>query len=60
MQVPDYERKDPAGFISQILQSYVDPSQINTGAKVVINEKTGTIIVDLPLAIAAFTILAAH
>ncbi len=45
IEVPDYERTDPAAFISQILQSYVDPSQIGTGARVVINERTGTIIV---------------
>lgn len=45
IDVPIYERSDPAAFISQILQSYVDPSQIGTGARVVINEKTGTIIV---------------
>lgn len=45
IQVPDYERVDPAAFISNILTSYVDPSQITSGAKVVINERTGTIIV---------------
>ncbi|MEX0777202.1 MAG: flagellar basal body P-ring protein FlgI [Phycisphaeraceae bacterium] len=42
--VPDYERRDPAAFISQILQSYVDTSQITTGARVTINKKTGTIV----------------
>ena len=45
IQVPKYEQQDPAAFISQILQSYVDPSQISTGARVLINEKTGTIVV---------------
>ncbi|MCE9590134.1 MAG: flagellar basal body P-ring protein FlgI [Planctomycetes bacterium] len=45
IQVPDYERTDPAAFISNILIAYVDPSQIGDGAKVVINERTGTIIV---------------
>ena len=43
--LPQYEQADPAAFISQILQSYMDPSQIGTGARVVINERTGTIIV---------------
>lgn len=45
IEIPDFERRDPAAFISQILRSYVDPSQISTGARVVINERTGTIIV---------------
>lgn len=45
VQVPQFERADPAAFISQILMSYVDPSQIGTGARVVINERTGTIVV---------------
>jgi len=45
IQVPDYEQSDPAAFISQILQSYVDPSQISTGARVLINERTKTITV---------------
>ena len=45
VQVPDYDLADPASFISQILQSYVDPSQIATGARIVINQRTGTIIV---------------
>jgi flagellar P-ring protein precursor FlgI len=45
VQVPQQERADPAAFISQILLTYVDPSQIGTGARVVINERTGTIIV---------------
>src|SRR5690606_13740689 len=45
VQVPAYERDNPAAFISQILQTYIDPSQVATGARVVINERTGTIIV---------------
>jgi len=45
IDVPIYEREDPAGFISQVLTAYIDPSQIAAGARVVINEKTGTIIV---------------
>ena len=43
--VPQYERANPAGFISRILQSYIDPAMINTPPRVVINERTGTIIV---------------
>jgi flagellar P-ring protein precursor FlgI len=45
VQVPTYERKRPAGFISQILQIYLDPAHVSNGARVVINEKTGTIVV---------------
>ncbi len=44
VHVPPAERVDPAAFISQIMQAYIDHSQINTGARVVINEKTGTIV----------------
>ncbi|MFP4143727.1 MAG: flagellar basal body P-ring protein FlgI [Phycisphaeraceae bacterium] len=44
VQMPSHERQDPAAFISQILQTYLDPSQVGTGAKVVINERTGTIV----------------
>lgn len=39
------DQKDPATFISQILQAYVHPSQISGGARVVVNAKTGTVIV---------------
>ena len=45
VKVPEYERKNPAAFISQILQTYIDPSQVSTQARVVINERTGTIVV---------------
>lgn len=45
IDVPLYERADPAPFISQILMSYVDPTQIGTGARVVVNERTGTIVI---------------
>lgn len=45
VQVPMYERGDPAAFISQILQTYVDPTQVATGARVVINERTGTVVI---------------
>lgn len=42
--VPEHERKNLAAFISSIQQTYVAPEMINTGARVVINEKTGTIV----------------
>lgn len=45
VEVPMYERDNPAAYISQILQTYIDPSQVATGARVVINERTGTIVV---------------
>jgi flagellar P-ring protein precursor FlgI len=45
VQVPQYEQRDPAGFISQILQIYLDPSHVSSGARVVVNERTGTIVV---------------
>ena len=45
IQVPRLQQQDPAPFISQILSTYIDPSQVASGAKVVINERTGTIIV---------------
>lgn len=58
VQLPPYEQGDPAAFISQMLQSYIDPSQINAAAKVVINERTGTIIVSGDVYIAP--VLIAH
>lgn len=45
VQVPDNVRSNPAGFISQIMQTYLDPTQVASGARVVINEQTGTIVV---------------
>ena len=44
VDVPEQERRDPVSFISSVLQTYVDPQMINTGARVVINSKTGTIV----------------
>ncbi len=43
--VPEADRRDPAAFISTIMQSYIDASQVSTAARVVINERTGTIVV---------------
>jgi flagellar P-ring protein precursor FlgI len=44
VQVPEADRAAPAAFITQILQAYVHPSQIGTGARVLINERSGTIV----------------
>ena len=43
--VPTAERKDPAPFIAALLSTPVDPSLIEVGARIVINERTGTILV---------------
>ena len=45
IQIPAAERDDPASFISGILKTYIDPTQVAPGARVVINEATGTIII---------------
>ena len=45
VDVPIFERDDPAAFISEIMQTYLHPSQVSTGGRVVINEKTGAIII---------------
>lgn len=44
VDVPTQERRNPAAFIASVQQTYVDPQMINTGARVVINEKSGTIV----------------
>jgi len=44
VQIPKYEQKDPVQFISDILETTVDPELVSVGARVVINERTGTII----------------
>ena len=44
VEMPRSQQQNPAPFISQILSSYIDPSQVASGARVVINERTGTII----------------
>ena len=44
IDVPINQRSDPAAFISQILTAYIDPDFIAVGSRVVINEKTGTIV----------------
>lgn len=43
--VPTADRTDPAPFIAALLKTPVDPTLIEVGARIVINEKTGTILV---------------
>ena len=43
--MPEYELRNPAGFIADVMQIYVDAENVKTEARVVINERTGTIIV---------------
>lgn len=43
--LPAQERANPAAFISRVMQSYLDLSIISSGARVLINQRTSTIIV---------------
>lgn len=43
--VPGYSRQDPAAFVSTILNHYIHPSSVSNAAKVVINRRTGTIVI---------------
>jgi flagellar P-ring protein precursor FlgI len=43
--LPAFERDNPAVFISRVLQSYIDPDLVSVEPRVVINEKTGTIVI---------------
>ncbi len=45
IDMPAWERANPAAFISRVLQSHLDLSIISSGAKVLINQRTHTIIV---------------
>ena len=44
IRVPEYERANPATFIANIMEAYIDGSQVTGAARVVINERTGTIV----------------
>lgn len=44
IRVPEYERSNPASFIANILEAYIDGSQVSGSARVVVNERTGTIV----------------
>lgn len=43
--VPPAQQRNPGTFISQILTRYIAPALIESGARVVINERTGTIVI---------------
>ncbi len=43
--VPAQERRDPAGFIATLVTIAIDPSLIQTEARIVINEREGIIVV---------------
>ena len=44
VDVPKSEQRNPVSFISSVLQTFVEAQMINTGARVLINERTGTIV----------------
>ena len=44
IEVPQREQANPSAFISQVLEIHLDPSLVRTEARVVINERTGTIV----------------
>ena len=44
VQIPRPERANPAPFIAQIMEMHLDPTLIRTEARVVINQRTGTIV----------------
>ena len=46
VQIPGPERRDPAGFISSVLSIRLDPSLLNLPARVIVNRRTGSIVVD--------------
>lgn len=41
--LPEFARRDPVPFVADLLTAELDPFSVNTQARVVINEKTGTI-----------------
>src|SRR5690606_14989124 len=45
IEVPMWQRENPAQFISPILQTYIDSTQVAGGGRIVINERTGTIVI---------------
>lgn len=44
IRVPEYERANPVSFIANVLKAYIDGTQVSGAARVVINERTGTIV----------------
>jgi flagellar P-ring protein precursor FlgI len=45
IDVPVFQRKDPVAYLSPVLLDYIDPDLIDVGARVVINDSTGTIVI---------------
>ncbi len=45
VNVPVYQRDNPAQFINDILVTYIDMAFVSGGAKVVVNERSGTIVI---------------
>lgn len=45
IDVPIFQRKDPVAYLSPVLLEYIDPDLIDVGARVVINDRTGTIVI---------------
>ena len=45
IDVPIFQRKDPVAYLSPVLLDYIDPDLIDVGARVVINDRTGTIVI---------------
>lgn len=56
IQIPDEELPDPANFISGILEMRLDPSLLSLPARVIVNEKRGTIVVTGDVEISAAAI----
>ena len=44
--LPTADRAEPAPFLAALLSTPVDPSLIDVGARIVVNERTGTILVN--------------
>jgi flagellar P-ring protein precursor FlgI len=44
--LPTADRTEPAPFLAALLSTPVDPSLIDVGARIVVNERTGTILVN--------------
>ncbi len=44
VQIPQREQRNPASFIAQLLEIQLDPTLVRTEARVVINERTHTIV----------------
>jgi flagellar P-ring protein precursor FlgI len=45
IDVPVFQRRDPVAYLAPVLLEYIDPDLIDVGARVVINDRTGTIVI---------------